>query len=482
LERAERRTLIALAAVTFILRALAYFRFRFDSDEPQHLHVAWGWSAGLVQYRDLFDNHAPLFHIVSAPLVKLAGEREDILFFMRAPMLILFGVVVYATYILGKRAWSPRVGVWAAMILCAFPPFFLKSLEYRTDNLWNTVWMLALLAIASPFLLGLLLGVALCVSLKTVLLVATIAIVRWRSLSVKTLAGFVIAPAIVSAYFFAIGAWPSLVFCVFRFNELPASRMAIALRFGYPLMLVTTIWFAKRRGANELTMMASVFTVTLIAFWSLISPRDFLPIMPLIAIAIAAHVPTRALAAIAIVFLVATAYYTEWFRNGTREYTTMLRQVIGISRPGETLMDYKGETVFRRRPYYFIFEKIGRGAMNRGALRDTIAESMIRARCYVAQADGPFWPPGYRKFLVDNYLDMGRLRAAGQWLRDDGTFTIAVPGEYVVVSERGAVGPTQQLASGAHRFAKTNGERLAVLWAPAFRRGYSPFHLRDREF
>ena len=27
-----------------------------------------------------------------------------------------------------------------------------------------------------------------------------------------------------------------------------------------------------------------------------------------------------------------------------------------------------------------------------------------------------------------------------------------------------------------------NGRRLAVLWAPAFERGYSPFHLRDREF
>ena len=50
--------------------------------------IAWGWTAGLVQYRDIFDNHSPLFHLATAPLLALAGERPDILFTMRAPMLV----------------------------------------------------------------------------------------------------------------------------------------------------------------------------------------------------------------------------------------------------------------------------------------------------------------------------------------------------------------------------------------------------------
>jgi hypothetical protein len=31
------------------------------SDESQHAHVAWAWVHGFVQYRDVFDNHTPLF-------------------------------------------------------------------------------------------------------------------------------------------------------------------------------------------------------------------------------------------------------------------------------------------------------------------------------------------------------------------------------------------------------------------------------------
>src|SRR5438132_4377452 len=133
----ERLILIVLAVFTLVLRAIAYSHYRFDSDEPQHLHVAWGWTAGLLQYRDLFDNHAPLFHMLTAPILGLVGERPEALLYMRAPMLLLFGIVVWATYILGARLYSNRVGVWSALLLSLFPVFFLKSLEYRTDNLWT---------------------------------------------------------------------------------------------------------------------------------------------------------------------------------------------------------------------------------------------------------------------------------------------------------------------------------------------------------
>src|SRR5438093_9074504 len=135
--RGERVTILALALVSAALRAVAFFRYRFDSDESQHLHVTWGWTAGLLQYRDVFDNHAPLFHILTAPILAALGERDDILLYMRAPMLLPFAVVVATTYILGRRLYSPAVGAWSALLLSLLPPFFLKSLEFRTDNLWN---------------------------------------------------------------------------------------------------------------------------------------------------------------------------------------------------------------------------------------------------------------------------------------------------------------------------------------------------------
>src|SRR5438132_9524981 len=99
--RNERLVLLALFVLLVAIRAIAFFHYRFDSDEPQHLHVAWGWTAGLLQYRDLFDNHAPLFHMATAPILRLVGERPDVLLYMRAPMLLLFAVVIWVTYVLG---------------------------------------------------------------------------------------------------------------------------------------------------------------------------------------------------------------------------------------------------------------------------------------------------------------------------------------------------------------------------------------------
>ena len=63
--------------------------------------MAWGWATGLLPYRDFFDNHAPFFHIATAPILRAVGEREDVLLFMRAPMLVLFAVMIWATWVLG---------------------------------------------------------------------------------------------------------------------------------------------------------------------------------------------------------------------------------------------------------------------------------------------------------------------------------------------------------------------------------------------
>src|SRR6266516_6915354 len=47
-----------LFALMIVIRVVNILHYRFDSDEPQHLHVIWGWARGFVQYRDLFDNRS----------------------------------------------------------------------------------------------------------------------------------------------------------------------------------------------------------------------------------------------------------------------------------------------------------------------------------------------------------------------------------------------------------------------------------------
>ena len=516
------------------MRIAAFFHYRFDSDEPQHLHVAWGWTTGLLPYRDFFDNHAPLFHILTAPILRLVGERPDVLLFMRVPMLLTFAVIVTGTYILGRRLYSHHIAMWSALLLTLFPVFFLKSIEYRTDNLWDALWIIALLVLTGGslnaprlFVFGLFLGAALATSLKTTLLLFTVAAAgaitygfcfQRRSAAevvrsaAATIAGVIVVPAAVSAYFYARGGWSNLVYCVIEFNRLVvAVRSPLALwlpRIAYLPGLLILILVAWRYRDNRTTPAARfrfffavacvLFLGTVGSFWILISPRDLLPVLPLLAIFFVAAIERRSRRPLVVygtvgaIFCAAIVYYTEGFRNVTLEDITMLRQVLGLTRPGEPIMDLKGETVFRPRPTYYILEYITRNAIRRGQLADTIAEDVVRARCYVAVPDGEFFPPRGRAFLAANFLNVGRFRAAGQWIRDDGSFSIAIPGTYVMVIHEGEAAGVldgtpyrgaRLLTPGLHRFVRAwKNERVSCLWAPAFTRGYSPFHLRDRDF
>ncbi|MEO8378752.1 MAG: hypothetical protein ABI779_03725 [Acidobacteriota bacterium] len=528
MSRSERLLLWSAAVAALALRVLAWLHYRFDSDEQQHLHVAWGWTAGQVQYRDLFDNHTPLFHMLTAPLLALLGERADILLWMRLPMVPLFAFVLWGTFTIARQLYDARVAAWAVVLLALFPPFFLKSLEYRPDNLWNALWIAALVLLLRGrrvFWVGFILGCALAVSVKTMLLLITLGVTgmlwwlfgigrsheafsrpgpihaRRPTAIVLLLSGFAIVPAILVIYFVSAGAWDSLIYCNVTFNSgLALTRKYLWIgRAIFPFTFAAVVWAAWRARRNEhpwrwaLAVMVGVFTVTLAGFWPLISPRDFLPMMSIAAIFAAAALtdarrPLLAIGATLVLFCGALYYYADRFENNADWHVTMMEQALRLTHPGERLLDYKGETIYRRRPFYYALEIVTRSQMAAGIIPDTIERDVIRTRTYAAQADGPMWPPAGRAFLLANFVNLGRLRAAGQWLQPDGSFTIAVPGPYVVLDERGLAQGTldgapngiRQLQAGRHQFTGARG--ACVVWAPAFERGHSPFHLRDRDF
>ena len=95
---------LALLAGAVLLRLAAIVHYRFDNDEPQHLHVVWAWTQGLVQYRDVFDNHMPLFHLLNAPLLWLVGAHPATLFAMRAALLPVYALTLYAVHVHRARA------------------------------------------------------------------------------------------------------------------------------------------------------------------------------------------------------------------------------------------------------------------------------------------------------------------------------------------------------------------------------------------
>jgi hypothetical protein len=431
-----------LCAVLGTLKLIALLRYRVNLDEPQHLHVAWGWSQGLISYRDVFDNHTPLLHILSAPLVALLGERADIVLWMRAPMLLLWLASMIAAFCIARHLYSLRVACWTVLVVSAYPPFFLKTVEYRTDNLWTALWMLsvALLVVGKSTLArvaaGFLLGCAICTSMKTLVLVFALAIATLvvhflfdrdgiaallRRAAAPAIA-FAVPPLLLGAFFYLHDAWNAMVYCVVTFNLIAARPRAAQLL--YPLFMLLMIALAASiarrrmvdRDALWLALIVVTYFVTTQAFWPILSQRDYLAVMPLMAMVLAAMIPPRAAAALSVVFLLSLFHYTEMFRDRAREHVAMMQQVLALTRTGDCVIDAKGETIYRSRPFYYALETIARGAISKRLIADTIPEAVIAHRCHVSGADLLFFPPRSRAFLTANFLELGMLRVAGRWI------------------------------------------------------------------
>ena len=554
-ERAERRLAAVAFVSAFLLRVVYAFRYRVDTDEPQHLHVAWGWAHGLVQYRDVFDNHMPLFHLVMAPVVRLVGERADIVSIMRLAMLPLYAFTLWCTYRLGQRLFSARTGLWAAVLLAWLAPFFRCSLEFRADDLWAPLWLLGLviaiegeLSPARALAAGLVVGAAMGVSMKTPLLIASLATAaavavafrpprpttRWpATLAARALLftlGVAVVPAALAAGFAALGAWDAFVYGTIRHNlisHLGTWRRGPVHLLLFPGILglgVTAASIVSRRTEDgalarrrvAVLLAAVAYAGALAGLWPLITREDYLPFYPIVAVAVAAaavaiaRLPVRGLTWVPVALLVIAVAdqiigAPPW-QNRAEEQTMFLADVLRLTRPEDSIFDLKGETVFRRRAFYWGLEYITKVRLQRGLIADSIPEALVAHETHVATLDCGQLPRRGRRFLAAHYVQVGYLRVAGERVRcvpDAPTpFTIGVPGVYRVVEDRGAaaladgvqpgasrvevddeeVGSGRFLAPGSHALrAPACSAPLVVVWAPAVERGFLPVSVEGQE-
>lgn len=539
---------IALIA-QIALRILYTLHHQVDSDEPQHLHVVWGWTQSLVQYRDVFDNHAPLFHMLMAPFVGLIGERADVLTCARWLMLPFVAVTIWATYRIGRVLWSERVGLWAGALTGVVPSFLLTSTEFRADDLWMACWLSSLVVLLTGeltrrrgFLAGLLLGATAATSLKSVLLILALALAAaitlglshglgdrfspkraWQTIAPVVL-GFVILPAALIAAFWRLHALDALLYCTVRHNIVPGlglwrsgpHRLLIlpaALLVLFPLgnrILRRQPRSNLRRNRVLLFLTTGLYLVLLESCWPLITREDFLPWSPmavLLAVAAARHgrgwlqrmwprganadwSTATALAALAACIIAANSSEVAW-RDADKKETRLLQTVLRVTRPGEPIIDLKGETIFRPRPYYYALEGVTKSRLAMGLLPDRIAPDVVRTRTHFATPDDRFFPPASRRFLNEHFMSVGALRVLGADLGGDsipaGTprrFDVSYAEQFAVVADgRAARGmldgvryrePTL-LTPGSHCYCPLQGEKhVQVVWEGALQRGVEP--------
>ena len=154
----------------------------FNPDELEHLHFAWLTAQGQVAYRDYFDHHAPLLHLVFASRLErgeFGGEDGAILairdartFSLTCTLLTLVGGAV----VMGRAA-SPGAALSFVGILCGWSTFISKSLEFRPDvpAMLFLVIALGLFVSERPRLAGFAAGLALLFTPKSVFAMAGLA-------------------------------------------------------------------------------------------------------------------------------------------------------------------------------------------------------------------------------------------------------------------------------------------------------------------
>jgi len=536
----EKSAAVIVLSLLVAIRVLYAFNYRIDSDEPQHLHVVWGWAHGLLQYRDVFDNHSPLFQMLCAPLFRAIGEHPWIVIPMRLAMLPLYLADLWFMYQIGRALYVQRWGVWMALIGGCLPAFFLVTTEFRTDDLWTSLWLAAVwLAVSAPiegrraFLLGLVMGACFSVSMKTTLLllslaIAAVAILALHALSrrgtdaaalVKTsalvLAGLIIIPSILVAFFAANGALPQMYYCVITHNSVPGLGKWAKAGFHqwlFPLSLPVLLglgWLCMHSSADErigagralILITCGAYYFLLRSYWPLVTAQDFIPILPLAAIAALSFVfhllsltgaPPRLLYPAAGLILIAGALAWCWriqspLINKMRPFERDLATVLHLTDPADYVMDGKGETIFRNRPIYWVLEGITIKRIALNLIPDDVIPQMIAKPTYVALDHR--LRPADQTWLRANFLEaQGKIWIAGRNLgpaRPSIDFNTAIPGNYSFVSKGGAVRGTldgaplrdaQQLTAGGHKLDITSAKGIVeVVWSQALQRGFNPF-------
>lgn len=511
-----------------VLRVLWLRAYPLNSDEPQHAHVAWSIGQGDLPYRDVFDNHGPLFSAIYAPLMHAMGPRSDILEWLRLAVVPWYLLALVATWCLARRLYSRGIADASVVLVGLTHAFFIKMGEFRTDDLWTALWLSALATAvyargrASRWaLVGLLLGAALSVSQKTLplscvalLAAACVWAIPWhkdRRALLKgggaLLAGCLVVPGAFALYLAIqhdLGpAWYDLV----AYNLSATGRAAHAdHRLVYGMLAVavamaTTTWLRRVDPGDAPThwrlflgIHGLLFASFIWLVWPLPTAQDFLPVIPTIFVSLiglvglfgrsAAWPRSRAVALVAVLAAVEFVLLIEQappWRDTLAYKEGQLRTVLACTSPDDTVMDAKSGAIFRPRPYHTVLESIALQRFERGLKAEDIVPALVAHRTMTVIVDR--LPPATRAFIAQNYLSgTANVFMAGKQLvgRDfdvtlAGTYTVTDgASEVAVVIDGRPAASRWQLSEGHHSLDTLSHGALDLVWSPAWMGGWRP--------
>lgn len=462
---------------------------------------------------------------------------------MRLLMVPLYLLSAWCVFRIGRIAFSARVGTWSVIVSGAIWSYALCTTEFRPDDLWALFWLMAVLVLLRAALssrgaivAGSLLGFAFAVSMKSTLMLLTICVAfiatlllfvpgkrlldRLRKAHIFAfVACAAIPPFFIAIFFAAKGLWPEFRYCVFEHNvgsgawPRDAAVHLLLLPLGLPLVMrfalramhgsVSPIGVFRRA---FLVNVSGIYLVLLSALWHNITHQDYLPFYPLAAILVVATLfrwqerrnslnsispgfRSFALPTISVLVLFILLLLQVLSRERAMDEIGLVRDVLTLTTPQDFVFDSKGETVFRNRCIFEVFESLTNRRRENHLMADNVPERCIATKTCLAVI-GQGLTNKDLQFLKSDYLPVGHeVMVAGKRLVPETAqsirFKVEIATDYVIVAREGAVTGLLDgipykgerfLDRGIHTFRRGSGEQtLAVIWAPAARHNFTPW-------
>jgi hypothetical protein len=172
------------------------------------------------------------------------------------------------------------------------------------------------------------------------------------------------------------------------------------------------------------------------------------------------------------------------WEDGLKDQSELLKDTLKLTKPEDFLMDRKGETIFRRRPVYLVYQQATVRAIEEGRTVDPDPALLTKTGTAVVIGDSMGLTDQMKKFVGKNYLPAGdgRLRVAGRSLlfyEENGGLAarapIYVPGDYVVLRGGKVLRETPVREAGWHDVDLGGAPGPATLfWKAAWDLGFRP--------
>lgn len=504
--RITRLFLVLGITLVLLMRLHLSLSRAFDPDEFSYLHWAWLIARGYLPYRDFFFYILPGFPWILSMVLFLTGDTTIFLIASRIVIFLVYSLSAAYVYRLGGS-------LLAVLIFLTFPMTIDKTIDIRPDMVM-LLFFFASVLVRGTVLSGILFGISFLMFPKIIFSLPSILYIRKARLN-KWFAGALVIGLCFFGYLLINNlvpiAYTSIAKDSLAVTTNKSAFSPLLLLTPYPLIYLTrggpsvpwvvntALWFLGVIGLLKLITMSRKWGI----FWSLFIAGFvlFIALFPspyaqyFLPLSIAASVlaglllrPMKSWSVILMTVLLSFSFFLEYKERvapnaDNREQLQVIRDVLAVTKPNESIYDMVGSFVFRPDAYYICCHPYGEFRDTLSRPIPTLRESLITRQTKFLVMDRigfVFWqtPQPDLSFLKTNYLPTKykKIYSLGVLFRcqngacvppgatrSTNVFTILVPEKYTVTFEPNWAsvtiggeeirnGQTLDLASGLHRF------------------------------